>query len=207
MTSEKKSLAIYGGSFSPPHTGHVLAFKSYLRAVGAEKAVIIPAKKPPHKKLDGKVSDRDRVEMCKLAFSDDSELSGVCAVSEWELMREDVSYTVNTVEHFMAEGYNDIYLLIGTDMLLTFESWYRYRELMSYVTLCYMDRDESYTSKTQECAERFRREYGAKIIRIDAPVFQASSSQIRDRIAQGKSIGGLVPEKVKEYIIENSLYK
>ena len=208
MTSpKKKSLAIYGGSFSPPHTGHVLACRAYLDRVGADRAMIIPAKKPPHKSLDNKVSDADRVEMCKLAFCEDEQLSLRCEVSEWELMREDVSYTVNTVEHFISEGYEDIYLLIGTDMLLSFESWYRFRDIMAMATLCYIDRENELTEKTRECAQRFCAEYGARIIALDAPVFEASSTEIRDRIARGDNVDTLLPEKVKEYIIKNSLYK
>lgn len=207
MTEKRKSVAIYGGSFSPPHTGHVLACRAYLEVTGADKVLIMPAKKPPHKKLDGMASDADRLRMCQLAFCDDPQLLGICEVSDWELLREEVSYTVNTVEHFLAEGYEDIYLLIGTDMLLSFESWYRYRDLMSYVTLCYIDRENESTQKTKECAERYRREYGARIISLDAPVFEVSSSDVRRKIANGDSIDTLVPEKVKEYIIKNSLYK
>ena len=202
-----RRLAIYGGSFSPPHTGHVLAARAYLAMTEAEKLVIMPAKRPPHKLLDGMVADDARIEMCRLAFYEDEQLYGRCEVSEWEVLRDAVSYTVDTVEHFRSLGYEDICLLIGTDMLLTFESWYRYKDLFKYVTLCYIDRYDEKRAETLLVAERFRREYGARILSLDAPVFEVSSSEIRDRISRGESIHGLVPRKVEEYIIENSLYK
>lgn len=205
--SGAKRLAIYGGSFSPPHMGHVLAARAYLALTEADKLVIMPAKRPPHKLLDGMVDDDVRIEMCRLAFSEDAELSCKCEVSEWEISRDAVSYTVDTVEHFRSSGYEDICLLIGTDMLLTFESWYRYKDLFKYVTLCYIDRYDEERAETLIVAERFRREYGARILSLDAPVFEVSSSEIRDRISRGESIHGLVPRKVEEYIIENSLYK
>ncbi len=207
MAREKNKVAIYGGSFSPPHTGHVLAARSYLERTGADRIIIMPAKRPPHKELDGRVTDRDRLEMCRLAFCGDGVLGGRCEVSDWELRQDAVSYTVNTVEHYISLGYGEIYLLIGTDMLLTFESWHRYEDLFRYVTLCYIDRYDSERSSTQECAGRFREEYAARIISLDAPVFEVSSSDIRGRIAECGSIDGLVPDAVKEYIIKNSLYK
>ena len=204
---KEKSIAIYGGSFSPPHMGHVLAARAYLEKSGADRLLIMPAKKPPHKRLDGMVSDTDRVNMCRLAFCEDEVLGGRCEVSEWELSRDKTSYTVDTVEHFMSEGYTDIYLLIGTDMLLSFESWYRYRDLFKYVTLCYIDRYDSEKETCDECARRFAEQYGARIIFVDAPVFEASSTRIRELLATGESADGFINDKVYQYITKNSLYK
>ena len=202
-----KRLALYGGSFSPVHFGHVLAARAFLSRSGADKVIIMPAKRPPHKSLDGMVSDAERITMCRLAFEQDEVLRGRCEVSEWEISRSEVSYTVDTLEYFRSMGYTDIYLLIGTDMLLSFERWYRFRDILSYVTLCFIDRSDDTREMTKDEAERFEREYGARVIALDTNVFDVSSSEIRDRLARGESIRGLVPEKVEEYIIKNSLYK
>lgn len=202
-----KRLALYGGSFSPVHCGHVLAARAFLSLTQADKLVIMPARRPPHKSLDGMVGDAARLDMCRLAFEQDEVLGGRCEVSEWELSRLDVSYTVDTLEYFRSIGYTDIYLLVGTDMLLTFEKWHRFRDILEYVTLCYIDRYDDARMKTKAQAKRLEREYKATIIAIDAPVFDVSSSQIRDRISRGEGIHGLVPAKVEEYIIKNSLYK
>ena len=202
-----KRLALYGGSFSPVHCGHVLAARAFLSITQADKVVIMPARRPPHKSLDGMAGDNARLDMCRLAFEEDEVLRGRCEVSEWELSRPDVSYTIDTIEYFRSIGYTDIYLLVGTDMLLTFERWYRFRDILEYVTLCYIDRYDDARMKTKEQAERFEREYKARIIPLDVDVFDVSSSEIRDRVSRGEGIKGLVPAKVEEYIIKNSLYK
>lgn len=207
MADNKKRLAIYGGSFSPPHIGHVLSAREYLRASGANEIVIMPTKRPPHKALDGMATDAHRLDMCRIAFSEDEVLRGRCRVSDYELSRDEVSYTISTVEHFIAEGYTDISILIGTDMLSTFESWYRYRDLFRLVTVYYIDRYDGVGKSTSAIADRYSREYGARIVALDAPVFEASSTDIRAAIAAGRSIDGLVGKKVEEYIIKNSLYK
>ena len=207
VMTESPKLAIYGGSFSPVHTGHVLAARAFLSVTDADKLIIMPARRPPHKLLDGMISDSQRVDMCRLAFEADGQLCGKCEVSTFELERDSVSYTVDTIEHFRFLGYEDISFLVGTDMLLSFESWYRFADILSYVTLCYVDRSEDMREQTRKHAEYLESRYGARVIAIDADVFEVSSSEIRELIADGKSITGLVGEKVEEYIIKNGLYK
>ncbi len=205
--SEKRRLAIYGGSFSPPHMGHVLSARAYLDATGAGQIVIVPAKCPPHKSLDGGASDSDRLAMCELAFLNDPDLCGRCKVSDFELLRDAVSYTYDTVMHYFREGYEDISLLIGTDMLLSFETWYRFRDLFELVTLYYADRYDDKDDTDENTIRRFRREYGARILPLNIPPFEISSSRIRDIITAGGSLDGLVPLNVAKYIFENRLYK
>ena len=207
MADTKKKLAIYGGSFSPPHIGHLLSAREYLRASGADEVVIIPAKRPPHKRLDGMVTDEQRLEMCRIAFCEDEVLRGKCRISDYEISRDETSYTINTVEHFLAEGYSDISILIGTDMLISFESWYRFRDLFALVTVYYIDRYDGSKNTAREFADRYRSEYGARIITLDAPVFEASSTDIRDILASGLSADGALDKRVEEFIIKNSLYR
>ena len=207
MCDTSKKIAIYGGSFSPVHYGHIKAARAYLTASEADKIIIIPAKKPPHKSLDGSASDIDRINMCKLAFSQDDELRLRFEVSDYEISRDRISYTIDTVEHFRSLGYGDISILIGTDMLLTFESWCRFRELFEYVSVYYIDRYDEKKELTEQKAEEFRQKYGAKIYAIHAPVFEASSSEVRRLICEGKSTDGIIPDCVREYIDKNGLYK
>ncbi len=207
MTDKFKRLAIYGGSFSPPHIGHLLSAREYLSASGADEIVIMPAKRPPHKSLDGMATDAQRMQMCRIAFTEDEALRGRCRVSDYELTQDEISYTINTIEHFVAQGYFDISILIGTDMLTTFESWYRYRDLFELVSIYYIDRYDGVTDNTRAVADRFCKDYGARIVALDAPVFEVSSTDIRKRIASGISVEGLIDKKVEKYIIKNSLYK
>ncbi len=203
-----KKAAIFGGSFSPVHVGHIKAAKAYLAATGADKITVIPAKRPPHKSLDGGASDADRINMCNLAFSKDTEICDNFEVSDFEISRECVSYTIDTVEHFIYEGYDDISILIGTDMLLTFESWRCYRELLGKVTVYYIDRvGGAEKEKTAIKAEELRQKYNARIIALDAPVFEVSSSEIRELLKNGKSTDGILFDAVREYIDEKGLYR
>lgn len=207
MAKKIKKLAIFGGSFSPPHMGHVLSARAYLNESGADEILIIPAKRPPHKSLDGMADDMQRLEMCRLAFCEDEVLSGRCIVSDFELSQDAVSYTVNTVEHFIAQGYDDVSILIGTDMLLSFETWHRYKDLFRLVSIYYMDRYDHSKRLTKETAERFRKEYGARVIPLEVPVFEASSTDIREKLICGHSVCGMLSDKVYEYILKNRLYK
>ncbi len=207
MSLKGKSIALYGGSFSPPHKGHILAARAFLECTCADELVVMPLKKPPHKQLDAFASDEDRLNMCRLAFYSDEVLKDRCRGSEFEIKRDKTSYTVETIEYLIGQGCREIYLLIGTDMLLTFESWHRYRDIFSYASVCFVNRYESDRGKCSECAERFRQEYGARIIEINAPVFDVSSSEIREKIAQGSSVSGLLCDEVVKYVEKNSLYK
>lgn len=207
MAYNDKKIAIYGGSFSPPHIGHVLSARAYLDESGADEIVIIPAKRPPHKELDGMADDIQRLEMCRLAFCEDEVLRGKCRVSDFELMRDAVSYTVDTIEYFLEEGYRDISILIGTDMLLSFETWRRYRDLFQYADIYYVDRYDDVRNMTAQTAERYRSEYGARVTPLRVPVFEASSTDIRNKISRGESVEGLLSEKVNKYILKNCLYK
>ena len=205
--SDKKA-AIFGGSFSPVHIGHIKSAKAYLAASGADKITVIPAKCPPHKSLDSGASDEDRINMLNIAFSSDTELCSRYEISDFELSRDSVSYTIDTVDYFISQGYTDISLLIGTDMLLTFDSWRGYKELLSKVTLYYTDRyGKEEKAKCQIKADELRQKYNARIVAIDIPVFEASSSEIRELIRNGQSTDGILSDKVREYIDEKGLYR
>ncbi len=203
-----KKAAIFGGSFSPIHIGHLKSAKAYLAASGAEKITVIPARRPPHKSLDGGASDTDRIYMCRLAFASDMELCGRYEISDFEITRDSVSYTIETVEHFISLGYNDISILIGTDMLLTFESWHRFKELLDKATIYYTDRyGGENRAKTAIKADELRQKYNARIVALDIPVFEVSSSEIRELIKNGESTDGILTPEVREYIDEKGLYK
>ncbi len=208
MSLKKNRLAIFGGSFSPIHIGHLKSARAYLEESGAEKITVIPAKRPPHKTLDCGASDTDRINMCNLAFSSDELLRRKYEVSDFELSRDSVSYTIDTVDHFISQGYEDISILIGTDMLLTFESWRGYRELLSKVTVYYTDRytgDEK--AKSAIAADMLRQKYNARVFLLDIPVFEVSSSEIRELIKKGESTDGILCPEVREYIDRMGLYR
>ena len=197
-------LCIYGGSFNPPHLGHVAAVRAAQSALPLDEVRLMPAAIPPHKQLAaGSPSPEARLALCRLAFG---ELPGV-TVSDLELKREGKSYTVDTVRALRAtEPDAELYLLVGTDMLATFEEWYCFEEILASVTLLATARDEGELETVQRSAEHLRRTYGAKVVVIETPPLPVSSTQIR-RLLRDRHGAEFLPEAVYARIIQERLYE
>ena len=204
MTAKKK-LAIYGGTFSPPHIGHVGAAEAFVSAIKPDKLLIMPDFLPPHKQIDGEVSASDRIEMCKLAFAHLTSAE----VSELEIRRGGKSYTALTLAELSSEEY-ELYFLCGTDMFLTLGEWYMPEEIFKLATICYVRRENDEQNgreielRTKEYAEKF----DARTIAISAYVREVSSSELRSAIKENAAgVAELLPKDVFEYIRQRGLYK
>lgn len=196
------SLGIYGGSFDPVHKGHLRSAGFMCRELGLDKMMIIPAAMSPFKTTSNSSSD-DRLSMCRLAFSD-----GIYEVSPMEIERGGKSYTVDTVEAVSAMYPDaDIYMSVGSDQLLQFAYWYRYRDILSKVTLCSVSREkDSLKARMEDYADRYLRPWGKCLI-FDFDPLVISSSEIRDAVKAGKDINEYVPPEVVSYIEKKGLYK
>ena len=196
-------IGIYGGTFSPPHNGHLQAAKAFMEQMWLDFLYVIPAATPPHKEMQNPVSAEHRLQMCRLAFAD---LEGVY-VSDLELRRGGISYTVDTLRELSGEDQR-LFLLCGTDMMLTLDRWRATDEIFR---LCYpvyirRDNDRSLDSVIVEKIAQYQRDYGKVVRRIVTDPIELSSSEVRQRIIEGKEISHLVPESVKKYISDNHLY-
>ena len=203
MAERKKRIGIYGGTFSPPHIGHVAAAKAFLEALSLDSLLIIPALIPPHKKVAYRDDPHARLEMCRLAFGDLSNTE----VSELEILRGGKSYTSDTLRALSGDD-RELFLLCGTDMILTLDEWHEPHTIFSLSTpVCIRRENDKVTGKDlSEAIERYKNEYGVTVPMIDAPAIEVSSSEIRERISTGLTTDGLVPEKVWNYIKEHRLY-
>ncbi len=201
--AEKKRIGIYGGTFNPPHLGHVKAAEAFRASVELDTLIIIPDYLPPHKQYISSVSAADRFEMCVLAFS---HINGV-EFSDIEIKRGGKSYTVNTLRELSNEN-SELFFLCGEDMFLTLDKWYQFEEIFRRATICYVKRidDESKDWKLNSFEQMYRDKYGAKIIAIESDVVEVSSSEIREAILSDKDQGILLPESVLSYIKERGLY-
>jgi nicotinate-nucleotide adenylyltransferase len=194
---------IFGGTFSPIHAGHINAAKAFLSELELDVLYVIPDRIPPHKQISGKDDPWLRLEMVKKAFEGEEKI----IVSDAELCREGKSYTVETLPAFTGNG--ELFMLIGTDMFLSFDRWYRYRDIFAMCTLVLMVR-ESRESGLRAEIDRKRALYeaqGAKICELTAEPFPISSTELRAMIASGEATDGYIPASVREFIDEKGLYR
>ena len=197
-------VGIYGGAFAPIHIGHVAAAKAFMEQMWLDVLFVIPTGKSPHKQMSQGASDADRLEMCRRAFEG---VEGVI-VTDMEIRRQGESYTVDTLRA-LSEDDRRLFMLCGTDMILTLDSWHEPDEIfrLAYPVYIRRENDESIDEKLIAKVTEYREKYGKNVVKIKAPAIEISSSEIRKKIAQGEDIYGLVPESVAEYIKEKGLYK
>lgn len=189
-------IGVFGGTFNPPHNGHVRLAKAAADELKLDKLLVIPSCIPPHK-IAAKLADgQERLEMCRLAFGCDPRFE----VSPMELERGSRSYTVETLRELKAlYPDSELYFIVGSDMLESFDKWYLWQEILSLSVLCAASREEGYNpdlSRFGKLAERI------KIITLDP--LEVSSTQIRN--SAGEVSSELLDPKVAAYIREHGLY-
>ena len=196
-------IGIYGGTFSPVHNGHVIMAKSFFEQMKLDKLYVIPTYTPPHKIEDMGASVSDRFEMLKLAFEG---FEGII-VSDIEIRRKNVSYTIDTLRELVCEG--ELYLLCGSDMFLTLETWREASEIfkLAHIVLGRREADDSTKLEIEKQKEFLNREFSAEIHELEFPALEISSSEIRELISQGKTADKYLPESVVDYITRHGLYR
>ena len=200
-----RRLGLFGGTFNPPHLAHKRLSDEMRERLSLSEVLIMPTFTPPHKEAKNLASSEDRLEMCRRTFSDD-----FYKVSDLEIKREGKSYTVDTLLE-LKEIYPEdkIYLIIGSDMLLSFHKWYRYRDILSLCTLCVISRDDDETVKMlSDYAKDVlnRDEDKGEIIISSASPIELSSTLIREKLSKGEDVSSFIEEKTLEYIKEKGLY-
>ena len=197
-------IGIYGGTFDPPHIGHINAFKAFVGQFAFDRVFVIPVCKPPHKSLKSTVSAEDRLNMTTLAFGG---ISNNVAISDLEIKRQGKSYTADTIKHFKDLGYDEIYFLCGTDMLLTLDMWYKPDYILKNAKIVYARREneEENTEKIAQKIDLYTEKYGATVITLNTEVLEISSTEIRESLQCGNS--PFISPEVAEYINKKGLYK
>ncbi|HBD86599.1 MAG TPA: nicotinate (nicotinamide) nucleotide adenylyltransferase [Clostridiales bacterium] len=185
-------IAVFGGSFNPPHPGHVRAARAACEALRPDKLIVIPAADPPHKALPAcSPGPEERLYLTRLAFSAMPEAE----VSDIEILRSGESYTADTVAQLQAAYPGaDIILIVGTDMLLYFEKWNRFRWLLNNVTVAALSREDGDSREISEYSAYLREEYGANVLFVDSPPLPMSSSQLRELLRARSGADVLAPE-------------
>jgi nicotinate-nucleotide adenylyltransferase len=196
-------LGVYGGTFNPPHMGHIHAAESAVSHLGLDVLVLVPAGIPPHKALpEGSPGPKERLEMACLSFS------GVpnTVVSDIELKSSGISYTIDTVEHLLKQyPGSDLFLIMGSDMFLTLEEWKSAGRLLELIQPAVLIRGASQDKGVAAYADKLRREYGTAVTLLENDVFPVSSSELRAMLPRRGGVR-LIEEKTYAYIIKNRLF-
>lgn len=200
------SLGILGGTFNPVHNGHLLMAHAAARAFGLERVLFVPVFTPPHKEVDGGVSAEHRLAMVRLAVAGDPLL----AVEPIEIERGGTSYAIDTVRALSdRHPGRELVFIIGSDSLLELHRW---KDVDDFLSLCRVVTvirpgilGHSLRPHDLDFPEAVARRLLADVV-TDA-VSDASSSEIRRRIAKRMRISYLVPPPVENYIREHALYE
>ena len=197
-------VGIYGGTFAPIHNGHVASAKAFMEQMKLDYLFIIPTGTPPHKQMDHSDDPLFRLKMCELAFEGEEGI----IVSDMEIRRHGLSYTVDTLEA-LADDDRRLFLLCGTDMILTLDSWHNPERIFELCYPVYIRRedDRELDDALVEKITSYRNRFGKNVVRLKAPAIEISSSMVRRQISEGKDISEYVPRAVEDYIKEKGLYK
>lgn len=201
-------IGIFGGTFNPPHKGHTRMIEKMTEELELDKVLIIPNKIPTHKRCDDLADNRDRLEMCKIAFRNPK-----FEISTMEMDRESDSYTIYTINELRKKYPNDeLYLIIGSDMFLIFHKWYKHKEILEQCKVCVASRNsEESIQKLRNYAFEQLGEYipelDGKNIHISLlDAYEVSSSEIREKIDSDRSVYGIVDPEIIEYMENRKLY-
>ncbi|UOE95622.1 nicotinate-nucleotide adenylyltransferase [Alkalihalobacillus sp. LMS39] len=188
-----KKIGILGGTFDPPHLGHLLIAEEVRSQLALDEIWFMPSYIPPHKTRDDLSSSVERKTMVELAIKD----NGYFSLSTLEIERKGRSYTIDTMKQLKAK-YEDVafYFIIGGDMIEQLHTWVEIEYLLGLVTFVGLKRPQ-FDHNTP---------YKNQIIEVDVPQVDISSSLIRQRVSRGESIRYLVPDPVGTFIRERGLY-
>lgn len=175
-------IIFFGGSFNPPHIGHKIIANIAYDEFKPDRFIVSAAPNPPHKKKIDIVDTQKRIFFCKKTFDDSFEISDI------EKSLSEPSYTLKTLE-YLKKYDNNIFLLIGEDSLFNFNKWYKYEDILKISKLLVYPR-LGYSTKNIIIPH----------IRLKAPIIEISSTDIRNRIKNKKTIKGMVEESIEEEI-------
>lgn len=194
-------IAIFGGTFNPPHMGHKVMLEGISALPEIEKILIMPSKTPPHKSGDI-LPVEHRVNMCRLAFGNINKAE----ISLEELSIRGKSYSVKTLNHLKNKGIEFPVFVIGGDSLIDFHKWYRYEEILLLAELYVYKRKGEDTEALLKAKENLEKK-GGKITILSIIPPEISSTEIRKKLKLKEEVSHMLEPSVLRYIKEHSLYK
>jgi len=190
-------LGVFGGTFDPPHIGHLIAAEETRVRLDLDSVIFIPSAVSPHKRDRPLSGAERRLAMLRLAVEGNDRF----AVSDIEVQRGGISYTVDTLEDLkLRYPAEQLFLLIGADNLGELHLWRNPDRILQLATVVVMTRP-GFPGDTAESA------LGKSVLMCPVPPIGIASREIRERIGRGESVRYLVPDRVAEYIMEHDMYR
>ena len=194
-------LGIFGGTFNPPHLGHLICAQEAYLQLGLDLVMLMPARIPPHKAVDDEPGPEHRLELCRVAVDDDPRFT----VSDLEMKRSGPSYTVDTLEELHTQDPDtQMFLIVGGDVAAGLPQWHEPERVLSLAALAIAKRRGTSRASIHEALGTVRGGERACFFRMPRVAF--SSTMVRDRVRNGQSIRYIVPDEVANYINEHGLY-
>lgn len=191
--------AIFGGTFNPLHIGHYEMLSALEECPQIDEIWLMPDRIPPHKVCDFLAHDKDRIEMCRIA-AEDFKNTQLC-LAEFE--RQGKSYTYDTVTDFLKKYPDKTFTFVcGGDMLITFDKWYRYEELMKLLPFTVFRRTDTDSAEFDRMLDKLTAK-GMKITVMSEVITAVSSSYIRNNLEKSRY---LIPQKIYNYILDRGIY-
>ncbi|MCY6355743.1 nicotinate-nucleotide adenylyltransferase [Clostridium sp. ZS2-4] len=199
-----KRKGIFGGTFDPIHNGHLHIAYEALYKLGLDKVIFIPSGNPPHK-TDKIVTDAQlRFTLVKETIKNEKKFE----VSDYEIKKKNLSYTYETLKFFnFLQPKTEWYFITGVDCLMQIDTWKNVDQILSQCKFVVFNRPGYSKQDIQNQKKKIEEKYDKQIIFLDIPILEISSTQIREKIKKGESIGYLIPEKAKYLLNEMELYK
>jgi nicotinate-nucleotide adenylyltransferase len=194
-------LGILGGTFNPPHLGHLVCAQEAYLELDLDRVMLVPARIPPHKPVEHEPGPEHRLELCRLAVCDDDRFE----VSDIELGRDGPSYTVDTLQELTstASPY-ELFLIVGGDIAVGLPRWRDPERVLDLATLAIAKRRGTAREAVQTSLDALRGGERARFFQM--PRIGVSSTMIRRRVRAGQPIRYLVPDRVADYIDSHDLY-
>ena len=199
VAANTEGLGVLGGTFDPIHLGHLIIAERVREALQLSRVLFVPSARPPHKLGDPVTDAHHRLRMTDLAVAPNAHF----AASRMELDRQGPSFTIETIRQLRAQGHDSIAFIMGADSLLDLPKWRQPDDILRECQVVAVARPGFDAAHVASALGPTR---AAKVKLVEVPLIGISSTDIRERVATGRSIRYLVPEPVEEYIRGHSLY-
>jgi nicotinate-nucleotide adenylyltransferase len=195
-------VGILGGTFNPPHLGHLICAQEAYLQLGLDRVTLIPARIPPHKPVEDEPGAEHRLELCRLAIRGDEHRFDV---SGEEIARDGPSYTVDTLEQLHSSAPDhELFLIVGGDIAAGLPGWHRAERVLSLATLAVAKRRGTSRAAVDEALATLPGGERTRFFRM--PRIGISSTMLRERVRRGQPIRYYVPDQVASYIDRHGLY-